>query len=215
MKGTIILILVYIAFGCKSDVSDTNPQDDVDAIEFEQNDSSSYENLDVIEPSAEFIQFVKEIGLNRWIHDTSRVNKVQLYGLKGIEIHFFDDYPFYSIPYNETQVHIALRNNHTPEQKVANEILSKTKQIWGYFYRDSTASNFISDGVIEQWCYDDSTSSQLAYDHLKRNGGIVYFNTMPFFYRKNNNVFIFHTRAMAFSYDQKNIYEQFVARLEN
>ena len=208
---TYILMVITLSsiLGCNNVEHNTNNSSESPVLE-----PLSVE-ISTIKPSSEFVSFVKEIELDGWIYDTSRFEKVDLYGLKDAKTTSFNSYPFYDIPFEMTQVNQVLKHNRTPEQKAAHLILSKTKQIWGYFYRDKNATNFISDGVIEQWYFDDSTIAGLAFDQLTAFVGHIYFNTMPFLFKKKNMIFIFHTRAMAFSYDQKPIYDNFVAQMNN
>lgn len=192
MKQFLILIILICTSGCENDINT------------ESNNKSK-----LIPPSSEFIGFIKKIETKGWVSDTSRINKVHLYNLKGLEIHIFSNYPFYNIPYDKSQVGHVLNGDDDFEKK-SKSILSKVKQIWAYYYRKKNETFYIYDGVIEQWVYSDSMDAQSAYTELQSQGDNIYFNTMPFFHRVNNTIFIFHTRAMAFSYEQKELYETFV-----
>jgi hypothetical protein len=194
-----LVVVLCTLLGCRNDEH---------SIETERTSDS---NSKPIEPSSQFVAFVKEVESANWISDTLRVNKVRLYNLDGLKIELFSERPFYNMSYENTQVSQYFLHNKNAKQKIANSILSKAQQVWGYFYRDKNGTGTISDGLVEQWSYTDSTEAQLALNHLKIHKGNIYFNLMPFFYRINNNVFIFHTRAMAFCYDQKPLYEDFVA----
>jgi hypothetical protein len=197
MKQIIIFIILIITFGCKNDGHKTAFAE-----------TNNKQNL--VEPTAELIELVKEIELKGWVSDTSRINKGPLYNLQELKIQNFNNYPFYNIPYEKSQVGCLINGDNKEELK-SYSILSKVKQIWAYYYRKKNETYCISDGVIEQWTYSDSTSAQLAYNVLQIQGENIYFNTMPYFYKVNNDIYIFHTRAMAFSFDQKALYERFVA----
>jgi|LakMenEpi03Aug12_release.lakeMendotaPanAssembly.Ray.scaffolds.fasta_scaffold349861_2 hypothetical protein len=196
IKQILLFIILCITFGCENDGHRTDIT--------ETNNNST-----LIEPTSEFIELVTEIESKGLVSDTSRINKVRLYNLQGLKVQNYNKYLFYNIPYEKSQVgHII--NGEDAKEKKAKSIISKVKQIWGYYYREKNETYYIYDGVIEQWSYDDSTSAQLAYKELQKQGDNIYFNTMPYFYIVNNDIFIFHTRAMAFSYEQKALYKEFV-----
>lgn len=197
MKNILLFFILLITFGCKNGEQRT--------------DFTKTKNKPtLIKPTSEFIELVKEIESQDWVNDTSRINKVGLYNLRGLNVHFYNNYPFYNIPYDKSQVGHILNGDNEKEKK-SKSILSKTKQIWAYYYRKKNETNYIYDGVIEQWSYNDSTSAQLAYKELQNNADNIYFNTMPYFHLINNDIYIFHTRAWAFSVEQKSIYETFVS----
>jgi len=71
----------------------------------------------------------------------------------------------------------------------------------------------ISDGVIEQWKFESEEQEEQADKAIRqilKPGFTVYFNTNPYFYRIRNKLIIFQSRAMAFRYDQKPVFEKFV-----
>lgn len=201
MKQILLFIIFSIIFGCKNDGQNT------DIKEINNNNST------FIEPSSGFIDLVNEIETEGWLSDTSRINKVRLYNLPGLKVRNFHNHPFYNIPFEKSQVGHVI-NGESMEEKKSKSILSKVKQIWGYYYRKKNETYYISDGLIEQWSYDDSTVAQVAYIELKKLGSNIYFNTSPYFHQMGSNVFIFHTRAMSFSYDQKSLFEKFVTDCE-
>lgn len=200
MKQIILVIVLSTFFACQND-------DKNSPINKKHANQATVTTKNSIEPTSNFLEFVTEIEGNGWISDTARINKVQLYGLAKIEVRTFKDRPFYDIPYAKTQFHYILDRE---SGKKSDNILSEVKQIWGYFYRQKDATSWIPDGMIEQWSFGDSTSAKLAFGELKKHGNNIFFNTTPFFHRVNNDIFVFHARAMAFSYDQKPLFEKFV-----
>lgn len=91
----------------------------------------------------------------------------------------------------------------------------KVKNIWGYFYRNKFKTNLISDGVIEQWEFGNAEDAEEVLQEISTSrGDIIYFNTMPFFCRIDNKLIIFQTRAMAFSYDQKAVFQKFIEKYQ-
>lgn len=201
MKNTLILIVLFFAFGCNND-------------EQKKHSTKSNTKAPPIKPRSEFLELVKEIESINWVSDTSRINKVGLYNLKGLKVYTFNNYPFYNITYENSQVGHVINGDNVNEKK-SKSIISKTKQIWAYYYRKKNETNFICDGVIEQWSYNDSTSAQMAYKELQKHGDNIFFNTTPYFHLFNNDIYIFHTRASAFSVEQNSIYETFAEKNKN
>ena len=159
-------------------------------------------------PSMVFRKFVKEIEKDGWGSDTSRVKQLNMYNLNSAEILMQKNLPFYALSYEETGVEQIIDGNDA-------EALSKVQQIWAYYYRDKTHQYIISDGVIEEWQFEDASSAEAAFNAFNRQKTNLYFNTEPFFYRIKTSVYVFHTRAMAFSIDQKAVFEKFIRRYGN
>ena len=73
----------------------------------------------------------------------------------------------------------------------------------------------MSDGVIEQWEFSTEKEATEALKQLRESAFDVYFNTNPYFCCIENKLIVFHTRAMRFSYDQKAIFDRFLAEKVN
>lgn len=65
------------------------------------------------------------------------------------------------------------------------------------------------DGVIEQWEFGTEQQARNAYKKITKIGDLIYFNTSPYFYNLDNKLFIFHTRAMNFSFKQAKVFKKF------
>jgi hypothetical protein len=154
-------------------------------------------------PSRAFRKFVKEIEKDGWGSDTARVKQLGSYNLNNAELRMQKNLPFYSLSYEDTRVDEIIDGNEA-------EALSKVQQIWAYYYRDKTHQYIISDGVIEEWQFEDASNAEAACNAFNRQKNNLYFNTEPYFYQINSSVYVFHTRAMAFSIDQKRVFEKFV-----
>lgn len=63
--------------------------------------------------------------------------------------------------------------------------------------------------MIEQWEFKNENIARKAFKEISEFAMIAYFNTNPYLFRKENYIFIFHTRAMAFSYGQEDLYLKF------
>lgn len=164
-------------------------------------------------PIYEFQTFTKDIEEDKWFSDTVRLKRVNIYSsLKKANIKLFNNRPFYRISFNDSEIKKSLRL-HIYNGKYADSLdvnlVMRVKTIWGYFYRGEKKQNTIEDGLIEQWEYESEYLAKEALKEIEEFGRIAYFNTNPYFIRVENYVFIFHTRAMSFSYGQKEIYKKF------
>jgi hypothetical protein len=164
-------------------------------------------------PCVELQDFVKDIESSKWISDTARLNKVGIYGeLNRQNIKYFNHRPFYSISFENSRLNKAYNTQFNKQHfdSLDFELFKDVKNIWGYFYRDKDATDWISDGVIEQWEFDSEEQADKALRQIPQLGLIAYFNTNPYFCRIRNKLIIFQSRASAFSLDQKTVFERFV-----
>lgn len=210
----ILLVVLIIAVGCKNDELPPENESGYKSV-INTTETDSVIKLPSAEPSQILVGFIQEIENQDWISDTTRVKKIGLYGLQDVNIQLFHGYPFYDLKYDQTTVYDAFQYDPTNDQKEAGKALSQASQIWGYYYQDKNGDNFISDGMIEQWVYADTLKSGLAFKYLEKHVNNIYFNTMPFIYQMDESIFIFHARAMAFSYDQKPLFKLFVEKMDS
>lgn len=167
-------------------------------LQCKQKDDAKYEH-----PSMAFRKFVQEIEKDGWGSDTARVKQLDMYNLNNAELRLQKNLPFYSLSFEDTRVEEIIDGNEA-------EALSRVQQIWAYYYRDKMHQYIISDGVIEEWQFEDATSAKEAFNAFQLQKTNLYFNTEPYFYQIKTSVYVFHTRAMAFSIDQKGVFEKFV-----
>ncbi|MFD2564776.1 hypothetical protein [Aquimarina rubra] len=164
-------------------------------------------------PCTELQEFVIDIEKIQWVSDTNRLKKVGIYGeLERKKVKYFNGRPFYPINFENTQLNKTYNTDifKSHFDSLDFKLFKGVKNIWGYFYRDKEASDWISDGVIEQWEFETENQADKALNQIMQPGFIVYFNTNPYFCRIRNKLMIFQSRAMAFSYDQKPIFEKFI-----
>jgi hypothetical protein len=88
-------------------------------------------------------------------------------------------------------------------------MFAEAENVWGYFYQKEEQKDVKTDGVIEQWMFKDSVTAQVAIDKLNAIYPLPYFNTQPYYMTDGQFLFIFHTRADAFSYRQKDFFNKF------
>ncbi len=144
-----------------------------------------------------------------WIADTNRLKEVTIYNLNSSKIHKYNNKPFYIIDLAEHQIFTWENSAFHLADTVNYSLFKKAKSIWAYFYRNKSDKITIRDGVIEQWEFEDETTAELALQNLEEVYPLPYFNTQPYYHQVKNYLFIFNTRASAFSYSQKEIYEIF------
>ncbi|MFB6258797.1 MAG: hypothetical protein ABEH38_08890, partial [Flavobacteriales bacterium] len=72
-----------------------------------------------------------------------------------------------------------------------------------------SATNWIVDGVIEQWKFEKEIQVTKAMEALRKADSDPFFNTSPYFQELGPYLFIFHARAMNFSYEQEPYYQRF------
>lgn len=219
MVRFLFVIIVFVSSSCKKERSSIATDTESFIVQTDSIIKEEFKTKDSIftnEPIKPFIDFVKSIEKDGWIHDIKRVEKVVGYGLRKEDVVNFKGRPFFQVPFSRTELFYLFNKKHAGDYSV--KILSsldyeifETTRIWAYFYRNIKSGDLIEDGVIEQWTFLNEEEAQRALAELVPLGGkVLYFNTTPYFTRLKNNVFIFHTRAMAFSYTQKEVYEKFL-----
>jgi hypothetical protein len=160
-------------------------------------------------PSNELVWFCSEFISKNWNTDHHRLVKKQLYGeLVYTSMQRFDDQPFYPVLLESSQI-IRFLKNESGSEKLS--LFEKTTGVWGFFYFRQNGELF-PDGVIEEWAFSSNEKAEDAMNAMKGLGDQIFFNTQPYFCRIKNKLYVFHTRAMAFSYDQKLLFEAFVQR---
>lgn len=209
-----VFLLCMLLFSCTKKVEEKSESKRTIAkysIENEPNKEKTLESK--YNPSKEFQKLVVDLNKKNLISDVQRLEKVNIYKeLSSENITYFNNYPFYWIPFHENMI-FKSKNIKSTNSYLVNldiNVFAKTKGVWGYYYRDKNAKEIIYDGVIEQWKFSNKEEALDALNELRKSGLIIYFNTNPFFCRIENDVFIFHTRAMSFSYEQKSVFDKFV-----
>lgn len=169
----------------------------------------------VPQPSSKLITFTKEIEKMNWVDDTARLHQVAIYPqLPREQVLFFEEQAFYPIPFEQSKIYRFYHTGYGRDTTLIDlKILSQATNIWGYFYRKIPVETWNTDGVIEQWAFPDTTLAQKAYEMIsdRKVASMLYFNIRPYFTRVENSLYIFHARASAFSYHQKEVFELFTS----
>lgn len=146
-----------------------------------------------------------------WIDDHQRLLEVNIYPEIDRESRIeFDGLSFYPSTYSSS----LIANSKYPKDSYPKEHLSEVQSIWQYFYRKDPKEKWNPDGLIEQWSFKDVATANKAYAELEQIAVSAYFNTFPYYCISGNLIFIFHTRAMAFCYAQKTLFESFKSNLK-
>jgi len=152
----------------------------------------------------EVATFVGKMEQQGWVSDDKRLQKIQLYKqLLGDSVVSVANKNFYKIDYKNTWQKRGLGH-------VNCEAFQKAKSIIGYFYYNKNEQKLITDGIIEQWEFQTEEQAKEAVAVVETYGDRIYFNTFPYACYINNYVIIFQTRAMAFSHNQKEVFETFL-----
>jgi hypothetical protein len=228
MKFTTPIVLFCLSWGiaCTSNIDQPSQKvlpkiDSISSLTPTKSQSSISDVVSpssAIQPSPTFIAFTQEIELLNWVDDTNRLNKQHFYPqLKRKSVLFFEGQAFYPIQFEESKIYNYYHHGDINRKTTLLDIdlFRKATHIWGYFYRRTPVESWNSDGIIEQWEFPDSILAQKALEILKNRqvSNMLYFNIQPYFARFENSLYIFHSRASAFSYDQEAVFDKFIATI--
>jgi hypothetical protein len=183
-----------------------NSEDSIGA----NNSQPIVENVQTRKPLKEFEILAHSLDSFGYVSDTVRIIKVNIYPeLKSAEVVLFSGRPFYKIPKENTKLFWWNRLYAGNQDTLNLEAFRNGEEVWTYFYRKKNVSNVNEDGLIEQWTFKDDQAASAAIETLRSFYPLPYFNTQPYYTIHQRHLFIFHTRAMAFSYGQKKVFEAF------
>ncbi|MBI3218793.1 MAG: hypothetical protein HYZ44_04720 [Bacteroidetes bacterium] len=207
MKSVLLFCLLLLVISCRE--KKTKPATQATADQPSTNRSTvSEKSADV--PTHEFQGLVFTLDSLGYQSDTSRVKRLKNYQeLLDSKIQIFGKFPFYKIAKEKSEV---LRWNTIIKNKadsIDTEIFRTAESAWLYFYQKRETATWVEDGVIEQWRFKDEATAQFALKKLNSRYPFPYFNTNPYYLVRGQFLYLFHTRAMAFSYKQEDIFEIF------
>jgi hypothetical protein len=161
-------------------------------------------------PTRNFGVIVRVVDSLGYKSDTARVAKLKNYKeLLDSEVQRFGTFPFYRMDKQKSKVLWWNTIARDKEDSIDTEIFREAESVWGYYYQKEEQKDVKTDGVIEQWMFKDSVTAQAAIEKLKAIYPLPYFNTQPYYVTDGQFLFIFHTRADAFSYRQKEFFTKF------
>jgi hypothetical protein len=207
MRKILLLNILLLTISCNDKRDRTLSQDKVDK---PQEVTQEPVDKPVDRPTRNFGVIVRILDSLGYKSDTARVAKLKNYKeLLDNEVQFFGNLPFYEVGKEKSKVlwwNTIARDKH---DSIDTEIFREAESLWGYYYQKEENKNMKTDGVIEQWTFRDSVTAQTAIDKLKSIYPLPYFNTQPYYTTDGKFLFIFHTRADAFSYRQKEFFNKF------
>ena len=206
MKITSLLILLLSIMSCNRTGSPM-VQNAVDSLK--QRPLKQIDRL-TDRPTKAFGLLVQRLDSAGYRSDTTRVKKLKNYReLIDCEVRPFGGFVFYKLNKEKTTILWWNSKAHETRDSIDTEIFREAKNVWGYFYREERRQGLVPDGVIEQWEFADAGIAQNAMNKLAAIYPLPYFNTQPYYITKGQFLFIFHTRASAFSYKQREFFNIF------
>ena len=171
--------------------------------------------------TSRYFDLIKHIDSLGYLFDTLRYMRkldetieVDKYILFEIEKEY--TVPFFSKALNEEgEVWVGLLDNFDlqPLEKVQKVMLYYLKKVEPQMV-DTDGTKWYPDGMIEEWTFENERRAKKAAQELIDSPlGLIYFNTGAFVCQKENNMYIFYSRASAFMYDpQKKFFNWLVTQ---
>ena len=214
-KTTYVLLFTLLAcYSCSQKNTQEKPASvDIDTVlgEFDLQ-----EEIPIITPR--FLSLIQHIDSSGYLFDTLRfmsdkIIEVDKYILFEEEKEKTDPFFFKAENDREEDMYVGLLKNFdlTP--------LKKAQKVMFYYFKKIepdiiNGTRWYPDGIIEEWTFDNETDAEKAAKELIDSPwGVIYFNTGAFVCQKENNMYIFYSRASAFMYDpQRKFFDWFVAQ---
>jgi hypothetical protein len=207
MKSILLLSLLLLANSCREKKTKTVTQATVDQLSANR---PIVREKSADGPTHELQELVVALDSLGFKSDTSRVKRLKNYReLLDGKIQLFGMFPFYKTAKEKSEIlwwNTMVRN---ASDSIDTEIFRTAESAWLYFYQKRETASWVSDGVIEQWKFKDEATTQVALIKLNSRYPFPYYNTSPYYIANGSYLYIFHTRAMAFSYGQKDIFQLF------
>lgn len=207
MKSILLLCLLLLAISCHE--KKTKPPTHA-TVDQPSDNRPIVREKSADGPTHELQELVVALDSLGFKSDTSRVKRLKNYReLLDGKIQLFGMVPFYKIAKEKSEVlwwNTMVRN---ASDSIDTEIFRTAESAWLYFYQKRETASWVSDGVIEQWKFKDEATAQIALAKLNSRYPFPYYNTSPYYIANGSYLYIFHTRAMAFSYGQKDIFQLF------
>ena len=218
MKKT-TYVLLFTLLACYS-CSQKNTQEKTVAVDVVADTVSSgfelQEEIPAITPR--FLSLIQYIDNSGYLFDTLRfmsdkIIEVDKYILFEEEKEKTDPFFFKAENDREEDMYVGLLKNFdlTPLKKAQKVILYYFKKVEPDIRGDA---RWYPDGMIEEWTFENERRAKKAAQELIDSPlGLIYFNTGAFVCQKENNMYIFYSRASAFMYDpQRKFFDWFVAQ---
>ena len=207
MRQILVLNIFLLAISCSDTERKAVDQENVD-----ETQDTTQERVDqsVDRPTRNFGVIVRILDSLGYKGDTARVTKLKNYKeLLGGKVECFGAFPFYKVEKEKCKVLWSNTIARHKADSIDTEIFREAENVWCYYYQKELSKTLKTDGVIEQWMFKDSVTAKTAMGKLKIIYPLPYFNTQPYYTTDGKFLFIFHTRADAFSYTQKEFFHKF------
>jgi hypothetical protein len=207
MRKILLLGILLLIISCNDKGDKSTVQDKVD---MHQEVAQESTDKSTNGPTRNFGVIVRLLDSLGYKSDTARVAKLKNYmELLDSEVQLFETFPFYKVDKEKSKVLWWNTIARDKSDSIDTEIFREAENVWSYYYQKEEVKNWKTDGVIEQWTFRDSVTAQKALAKLNAIYPLPYFNTQPYYMTDGLFLFIFHTRADAFSYRQKEFFKKF------
>lgn len=165
-------------------------------------------------PSQTFFKLIEFIDSSGYIHDTAFIHKVGMYRYSDSVV-YFEKIPFFILNPSESyavEVSVTSKNDANlskySEFYFNEKIFLEAKHIFAFYYREKNMDDWVTDGFVEEWYFEDSIKAEKALLDFKKNNRHMYFNTASFGKRKKNRLYIMYTRAAGFGIFLDKVYQE-------
>ena len=211
-----IYILFFVLLACYSCLQ-KNTQEKTIIVDTFSQEFEVREEIPVITPR--FLSLIQHIDSSGYFFDTLRYMHRE--SDKMIEVDkyiLFETDKESTIPYipksidEDDDIYAGLLDGYD------SQFLEKAHKVIFYYFKKIepqivNGSKWYPDGTIEEWTFDNETDAKKAAQELIDSPlELIYFNKEAFVCQKDNNMYIFYSRASSFYDPQKKFFNWFVAQ---
>ena len=203
MRIFVIIQLLFL-FACSSNLNNENNMDnsalDPELIVVQSDEGVNNDKLNEKDVFIDLLRVLKSSGL---INDTIRFKKT--YGgemgySQKINPYQEEEFTLFNIPLKETAPYY-----YKLREKAFDIDFENVENIRAYFFIDTNrSSNNRPDGIVEEWKTNNNESAKVLAEKLALEESKIYVNRGAYICYKENYIYIFHSRSVAF-YDQLKI----------
>lgn len=206
-----VIVIALLAFSCNTQV-DKKGVKSSDS-EFVKPNERAAEPVTESIQSDFFVEFIRDLESEGYLFDTLRFNKSYggKLGYSGNAKPFEKSgFIFYNVPLIETAPYYYQEKN--PEIGLD---FSGVKKIRTYYFASQTYNKGNKpDGIIEEWLLETDTIAKTLAKQLALEESKIYSNRGAYICYKENLIYIFHSRSVAY-YDQiKPIFNDFISKAD-
>ena len=216
MKSIKFIIILFVFSSCNQNQSADKK------VDFSTNIADTIANIvpeKELPITPRFLELICQIDSLGYLFDTSRCNPDNLTEVNGylvFEEEVKGTIPFFSKALYEDD---TLTGWGDILKDFDLKPLEKAQKVMTYYFKKKEpdivdGAKWFPDGFIEEWTFDNETDAEKAMQELIDSPlGFIYFNTGAFVCQKENQMYVFYSRAMAFMYEpQKMFFNWFVTQ---